>query len=478
MAKSKGGKKKSKGKRPKGTNSKLDGCVASSSSSVDHVNDTQLIWSAADECDHYAALGCHIANIARCKLDESKPSRHKSRCTTQSSSYTCSEYRQMYQTAMQQYPWLLDIERFDPSDYHPEDLEHIPDVAMNDGDDEDEQMILTLTNTKNTTNICYVTVYDVDLWDANGNTLTSGVTSTTISASTNDISSEDDTGEKEGNVSTSNTTEMKCTTFIILCPPQTFVHLCSLAPNQTLGTTEKKILITSWSQVRIESDIQAWSFHPKMEDEHPYLLHFPFCGTMDSQEEVSEDNTTTIATAYQCTQSEDGQLTHFFHGNYHAIDFACTIGTPLFSPVNGIVVDVRDNSVDDHDGGKEVSGIAASNMFHWNSIMIQVDDEDVDAKTNPLYVEFVHIQSKSCVVQTGDTVQKGQLICRSGSVGFSPEPHLHLAAYRSIGNDASTVRVRFESIGNSPDRSFLPRTGGWYNQSGLIPNYNISSVDT
>ena len=110
--------------------------------------------------------------------------------------------------------------------------------------------------------------------------------------------------------------------------------------------------------------------------------------------------------------------------------------------------------------------------------MIQVDDEDVDAKTNPLYVEFVHIQSKSCVVQTGDTVQKGQLICRSGSVGFSPEPHLHLAAYRSIGNDASTVRVRFESIGNSPDRSFLPRTGGWYNQSGLIPNYNISSVDT
>ena len=448
MAKSKGGKKKSKGKRPKGN---------TSSSSVDNVNDTQLIWSAADECEHYAALGCHIAKIARCKSDEpSKHLRHnKSKCATQSSSYTCSEYRQMYQTAMQQYPWLLGIERFDPSDYHPEDIEYIPDVAMNDGDEEDEQMILTLTNIKNIVNICYVTVYDVDLWDANGNTLTRGVNSTTT------ISTENNGREEEEKLSTSATTNRKCTTFIILCPPQTFVHLCSLAPNQTLqpsSTTENKIFITSWSQIDIESDIQPWSFHPKIEDEHPYLLHFPFYG-VDNQKEVSEDNNTTTktSTAYQCTQSEDGQLTHFFHGNHHAIDFACPIGTPLYSPANGVVVQVRDNN----DRGKEVSGIAASNMFQWNSIMIQVEDEDVDSTTDPLYVEFVHIQSKSCVVQTGDIVRKGQLICHSGSVGFSPEPHLHLAAYRSKSVDASTVRVRFESIGGS-DRSFLPRTGGWY----------------
>ena len=118
-------------------------------------------------------------------------------------------------------------------------------------------------------------------------------------------------------------------------------------------------------------------------------------------------------------------------------------------------------------------------MFQWNSIMIRVEDERVDATTDPLYVEFVHIQTDSCVVQVDDKVKKGQLICRSGSVGFSPEPHLHLAAYKSNGDDAATVRVRFDCVGRSEGDAtaepFLPQTGGWYNQNGLVSNYTPST---
>ncbi|KAL7533659.1 hypothetical protein ACHAXR_006992 [Thalassiosira sp. AJA248-18] len=478
MAKSKG-KKKSKSKKSKGGSASI---VAGTSSADVVAGDTQPIWSTAEECAHYAALGCHIANIARCRPASKSNSRHNNMpkhnsTKTSMPSYTCSEYEEMYDRSMQQYPWILGIERFDPSEYHPEDIKNIPEVAMNDGDDEDGQMILTLTNvTKDTTNICFVTVYDVNVCDTYGSILKNGVASVTTSA----VNSTDD---KDQN---STIKERKCTTFIVLCPPQTFVHLCSLAPNQTIQSPSSTEItsITSWSQIEIESDVQPWSFHPNTDDEHPYLLHFPFYGI---NKEVPERD----APSYQCTQSEDGQLTHFFHGNYHAIDFACPIGTPLYSPANGTVVDVKDTVEGDEkcnsSGVREVSGIASRNLFHWNSVMIQVDVESAPSKdesADPLFIEFVHIQTNSCEVKVGDVVQKGQLLCRSGSVGFSPEPHLHLAAYRSNGNDAATVRVKFETyhidsdeissgkdaqgVAADRERSFLPRTGGWYNQSGLV----------
>ena len=89
----------------------------------------------------------------------------------------------------------------------------------------------------------------------------------------------------------------------------------------------------------------------------------------------------------KCIQSEHGQFLHFSRANYHAIDFACPIGTPLYSPVNGKVVEVHDagrRSASVSDGESNamgVSGIAARNLFYCNSIMIQavVDGDHKDA---------------------------------------------------------------------------------------------------
>lgn len=404
--------------------------------------------------------GCHIANIARLN------------CNNQ----------EMYQHGLEQYPWLLGIEPFDPNDYHPEDLAMIPEVALNDGDDEEDnnedwedcddfnsddqpqnkerQMTLTLTNVTDKTNICYVTVFDVDLCGGDGLLLRSGLNSITMKSTAKPSTPADATSSDN-----TTTTTQKCTTFIVLCPSQTLVHLCALAPNEE---------ITSWLQVDIESDVQPWSCHKIVDDEHPCLLRFPFSGAGYNGVDCDQLNSAKAA-SYQCTQSENGQLTHFFHGNHHAIDFSCPIGTPLYVPVDGIVTEVNDTPqhAGEDKGTLEVSGIAARNMFHWNSIMIRADDgneEDTSQSTpNPLYVEYVHIQSNSCVVRVGDRVHKGQLICKSGSVGFSPEPHLHLAAYRRNDNNAATVRVQFEQLGvdGSKKGSFLPRAGGWYNKSGL-----------
>jgi hypothetical protein len=51
-----------------------------------------------------------------------------------------------------------------------------------------------------------------------------------------------------------------------------------------------------------------------------------------------------------------------------------------------------------------------------------------------------------------------------------------MAAYRSDGADAATVRVRFRRLINNEEEedatdkydSFLPRVGQWYNQSGQV----------
>jgi septal ring factor EnvC (AmiA/AmiB activator) len=112
-----------------------------------------------------------------------------------------------------------------------------------------------------------------------------------------------------------------------------------------------------------------------------------------------------------------------------------------------------------------------------------------------LYVEYVHVAARSACVAVGERVRRGQKICASGSVGFSPEPHLHFTAFRSRDPAAPTVRVRFaaeprrrrresegtadaasaKSANASSDASsedgatFLPVAGRWYDAAGEAP---------
>ena len=147
-------------------------------------------------------------------------------------------------------------------------------------------------------------------------------------------------------------------------------------------------------------------------------------------------------------------MTHFFAGNLHAIDWACPVGTPLVAVGDGIVVESRDSNT-------LLSGIATTNLFEWNSIVLQLMDASSIDK-DPLFVEYVHIQSSK--VQPGEHVVRGQVIGTSGSVGFSPEPHLHFCAYRSADTTAPTVQVEFAT---TDGRRFLPVAGEWYDAEGV-----------
>ncbi|KAL3903668.1 MAG: hypothetical protein SGARI_005273 [Bacillariaceae sp.] len=304
-------------------------------------------------------------------------------------------------------PWLLEWEDVDPNEFSTK--EEIPDVAI----DTDENT-LSVCNIDECHKVAYVTVYETKVVGADGVELRQGI-------------STDNQGVTQS-----------CATFIVLCPPRVFVHLCVLAP-----TGNKDIV-----DVKIESDVSRWQQHPKPNDEHPFRIGFPL-GKIPVNGGDS-DNMDSENPSFLCTQGENGELTHFFSGNLHAIDFQCPVGTELLAVADGIVTDAKDSNT--------LTGISVNNLFEWNSIILQ----------------YVHIQRS--LVKVGQVIKKGQVIGYSGSVGFSPEPHLHFSAFRSSDPTAPTVRVLFDGeAGNDAAagagheaKPFLPRAGKQYNTRGLL----------
>jgi hypothetical protein len=330
--------------------------------------------------------------------------------------------------------WVIEWEDVDPDDYDEEEDGAIPDLAVGDGG------VLVLCNIRDGPVVAYITVYGTVLRGRNGRTLEPGATT-----------------DEDG-------TSRPCTTLIVLCPGRAFAHLCRIDDEAIADNPEL---------LDLDSDVQEWNRHPHPDDTHARTIRFPFRGDADA----------AGGGPYLCTQGEGGHLTHFFSGNMHAVDFRCPVGTPVLAAGDGIVVDVKDSH-------QRLMGIAVSNLFRWNSILLQLldrtpADADADADAgdsdsdsaaasppfavdddrDPLFVEYVHIQSSR--VRTGDRVEAGQVIGTTGSVGFSPEPHLHLAAYRSSDPAAATVRVCFESTRNRGE-TFLPRAGCFYNSEGQV----------
>ena len=70
------------------------------------------------------------------------------------------------------------------------------------------------------------------------------------------------------------------------------------------------------------------------------------------------------------------------------MDFECPVGTPILAIGDGFIREVKHSN--------EVSGIHVSNLFKWNSILLEMD--------NGYWVEYVHIKQGSSKVKVGDYV--------------------------------------------------------------------------
>ena len=162
---------------------------------------------------------------------------------------------------------------------------------------------------------------------------------------------------------------------------------------------------------------------------------------------------------YLCTQGCGGMLTHYFSESYHAFDLRCDVGTPLLAMADGVVTELAEQST--------ASGIHCENLFRWNAIAV----------TTPagVTVVYVHIAPQSALVRKGDTVRAGQPLCRTGSAGFSPEPHVHIEAHKAApdGDEPSLWGHSVPMFLLAPCRTpggaptpYVCTAGRWYDSGG------------
>ncbi len=72
-----------------------------------------------------------------------------------------------------------------------------------------------------------------------------------------------------------------------------------------------------------------------------------------------------------------------------------------------------------------------------------VDDDDY------YYVEYVHLSPDSITVQSGQKVDKGDIIAYSGAAGFCPDAHVHLQVSNSGADSAFTIPFVFTTSNNT-----------------------------
>ena len=263
--------------------------------------------------------------------------------------------------------------------------------------------VLTVVNASESHRVFYVTVYDGAVLDADGAPFPAGA-------------AVDNDGATRA-----------CVTFILKIPPMVMLHAATLSDPM---------------RSEIEYDVQDWRAHPAPDDAHRSLCGFP----------LGADRA-----PYLCTQGEGGHLTHFFAGNQHAIDFRCDEGCDVLAVRDGVVEEVVQENT--------LTGVATRNLYKWNSVMLRCDDDDGNADADPLFVEYVHIKANSARVKVGDRVKRGDKLCDSGGVGFSPEPHLHFTAFRSKEPTAATTRTLFDGGRAGP---YVPVAGRWYDAGGEV----------
>ena len=154
-------------------------------------------------------------------------------------------------------------------------------------------------------------------------------------------------------------------------------------------------------------------------------------------------------TVWRCGQSYEGGLTHYGLYNCHSVDFACEEGTQIIAARDGIVTTVEDSHCR--------SGGHVDHLFNgYNQIVVK--------HSNGTEACYLHIQESSSLVTVNQTIKKGQPLALTGSVGFSPWPHLHFQMNKTSSGEEFGPSVPFAF--ESPVKPFIAVAGYNYTAKG------------
>ena len=104
-------------------------------------------------------------------------------------------------------------------------------------------------------------------------------------------------------------------------------------------------------------------------------------------------------------------------------------GKPVVAPVNGYVVALRDDLVDNFIGNVDRTN-------NWGNYIIIKSDYGY-------FVEISHLMQHSISVKVGDYVKIGDIIAKCGNSGYSPQPHIHIQVQKYGVLGSETIPFKF-----------------------------------
>ncbi|BCD67473.1 urea transporter [Nitratiruptor sp. YY09-18] len=122
--------------------------------------------------------------------------------------------------------------------------------------------------------------------------------------------------------------------------------------------------------------------------------------------------------AYDFIKIQDGKS---YAGSGVSLQEYYAYGQDVVAPVNGYIVDIRDDLPDNPIG-------VVDRIHNWGNFIIIKSDEG-------FFVEISHLMQHSIKVRIGEYVKSGQMIAKCGNSGYSPEPHIHIQVqeYQFLG---------------------------------------------
>lgn len=127
-----------------------------------------------------------------------------------------------------------------------------------------------------------------------------------------------------------------------------------------------------------------------------------------------------------------GRLKSF---NYQSLEDYSIYGDVIYSPCDGVIVEMADNYPDLQPGLSDPEHPAGNYLA-------------IESPSSHTTTLLAHIQKGSFMVQQGDTVTTGQPLCRVGNSGNTSEPHLHIHVIKSGGDllyDGEGIPMKFDN---------------------------------
>ncbi|WP_218599604.1 M23 family metallopeptidase [Polaribacter sp. NJDZ03] len=128
---------------------------------------------------------------------------------------------------------------------------------------------------------------------------------------------------------------------------------------------------------------------------------------------------------FKVSQGYNGTITH---QKKNALDFLMPIGTDIYAAREGVVIKVVDHNT---------KTCVTKGCLEFNNYILIYHLDGT-------FSDYVHIDTNSASVKPGDKVAKGQLIAKSGNIGWSTGPHLHFEVFKQEIIKRETLKTKFK----------------------------------